>query len=122
MYAKFGSESDTVSYNSFSNSASFNKKVGPLSTSTSKRTLYIMVYAYTAFNGVMLWCDLEYNYVTSQPTATPTTIMPSLAKPTAVPLTRKPNAKPTTRESTTRKPTTSNPTTAKPATGTPTSV
>ena len=97
LYAKFGSEPDAVSsYEASSISVSANEKVGPLSPSISERTLYVMIYAYTAFNDVMLWCDL------GQPTATPST--------------RKPTAKPTTRKPNTRKPTTSKPTTAKPTT------
>ena len=119
LYVKFGFEPDTVSsYDASSISVSANEKVGPLSPSTSERILYVMVHAYTAFNDVMLWCDIEY--VTSQPTATPTTTMPSSAKPTARPSTRTPTASPTTRKPTTRKPTTRKPTTRKPTTAKPT--
>ena len=94
LYAKFGSEPDISSFDASSDSYSANEKVGPLSPSISERTLYVMIYAYTAFNDVMLWCDLEY--ATSQPTATPTTRKPTSAKPTAKPSTRKPTRKPTT--------------------------
>ena len=60
MYVKFGSEPVTLStYDAASLSISANEKVGPLSPSTSERTLYIMVYAYTAFNDGVLWCNVE---------------------------------------------------------------
>jgi len=58
LYAKFASEPNTVSYGVKSDSGSSNEKVGPLKASTSARTLYVMVHAFTAFNNVQLWCDL----------------------------------------------------------------
>ena len=61
MYVKFGSEPVTLSsYDATSLSISANEKEGPLSPSTSRHILYIVVYAYTAFTNVMLWCNLEY--------------------------------------------------------------
>ena len=61
LYVKFGSE-PTLNSNigvSVSKRASTVEVVGPLSaSSTSDRTLYVMVHAFTAFNNVHLWCDM----------------------------------------------------------------
>ena len=58
LYAKFGSQPNTNSYGVMSDSKSSNEKVGPIKASTSARTLYVMVHAYTAFKNVDLWCNL----------------------------------------------------------------
>ena len=59
LYAKFGSEPNTNSVLA-SEGDSANETVGPLKAiTTSARTLYVMVYAYTAFLNVQLRCDLK---------------------------------------------------------------
>ncbi len=59
LYVNFGAEPTLSSNNGYSKRASFFEVVGPLSVSaTSACTLYVMVYANTAFSNVQLWCDL----------------------------------------------------------------
>ena len=57
LYAKFGSEPNTNS-DWASEGDSANETVGPLKASTSARTLYVMVFAYSPLKDVKLWCDL----------------------------------------------------------------
>jgi hypothetical protein len=101
LYVKFDSQPTSTSQDAISTGGSNDEVVGPLAASTTTdRTLYVMVHAYEAFVDVQLWCDL----MTSSPTATPTT-----RKPTALPTSPRPTASPTTRRPmlpTTRAPTT----------------
>ena len=85
LYVKFGSQPTLTSYVAVSKGNSYVEVVGPLAASTSAdRTLYVMVYAWSAFVNVQLWCDL----ITNSPSASPTT-----RKPTLSPTTRKPSSR-----------------------------
>jgi hypothetical protein len=123
LYVKFGSQPTLTSHDAASEASSYAEIVGPLAASTmTDRTLYVMVYAFSAFVNVQLWCDL----MTSSPTASPTT-----RRPTLRPTTRRPTLRPTTRRPTsptmrptrtpTASPTSSTPTTS-PNTHTPTTL
>ena len=70
LYAKFGSEPNDSIYDVSSVGRFANETVGPLeATTTSARILYVMVYAYTTFNNVQLWCDLTKE--TTEPSSNP---------------------------------------------------
>jgi len=58
LFAKFGSQPTESSHDALSESSFADEKVGPFKSSTSARTLSVMVHAHTAFNDVQLWCDL----------------------------------------------------------------
>lgn len=102
LYVKFGSHPTLTSRDFASEGSSYAEVVGPLAASTTTdRTLYVMVYAFTAFENVQLWCDLSTSSPTSSPTTRRPTLRPTTRRPTS------PTMRPTTRTPTTRTPTSS---------------
>ena len=104
LYVKFDAQPTLHSYDAASLGRSYDELVGTFAASTTgDRTLYVLVYAFTAFVNAQLRCDLT----TSRPTASPTTRRPTTRRPTASPTTRRPttrrpSSRPTTRAPTTR--------------------
>jgi hypothetical protein len=101
LYVKFGSQPTLTSRDAASEGSSHAEVVGPLTASTTTdRTLYVMVYAFTAFVNVQLWCDLSTSSPTASPTTRRPTLRPTTRRPTLRPTTRRPTLRPTTRRPT----------------------
>ncbi len=78
LYVKFSTQPTLSNYYASSRRASTVEVVGPFSASlTSAHTLYVMVYANTAFSNVQFWCDMTKKttaaggYEESPPTPSP---------------------------------------------------